>query len=179
MGEVTPHPAAARPSYAPPRPINPDDDLSQFDCEHEILNTWLRDNAKQWESRTARTYVVCQGNDVAGYYCLSSGTIARIQLPNAKTRNGAPDPVPVIVIGRLAVDKRHKRQRIGKHMLKDALLRAQLASQHIGAMAVVVHAIDDQDAINFYLKYKFIQLPNATRTFFLPIASINAAITGP
>jgi GNAT superfamily N-acetyltransferase len=168
--------AAPQRGYEQPRPISPNDDLSQFSSGQPALDDWLKRIALQAESRSARTYVVCHGAQVVGYYCLASGSVARTHLPSADLRRNTPDPVPVFVIGRLAVDAAHQNQRIGRFLLKDALLRAAAAADIIGAMAVIVHALDDQGAINFYLRNNFTPMPDAARTFLITMKTIKAAI---
>jgi len=86
-----------------------------------------------------------------------------------------PDPVPVFVLGRLAVDRTCAGRRIGEGLLKDALKRALAASREIGARAVLVHAIDD-DAVGFYLQYKFKPFPTDAKTLYLPMSHIIAAL---
>ena len=86
-----------------------------------------------------------------------------------------PDPIPVFVLGRLAVDRTCWGKRIGEGLLKDALKRALGASKEIGARAVLVHAIDDE-AVGFYLQYKFKPFPADARTLYLPMSHIAAAL---
>jgi GNAT superfamily N-acetyltransferase len=86
-----------------------------------------------------------------------------------------PNAAPVIIVGRLAVDRAHARRGIGSGLLKDAMLRSLAASQSIGVRALLVHAIDDE-AIAFYLRYGFVEFPDGTKTLFMPIEAIAAAI---
>ncbi len=88
-----------------------------------------------------------------------------------KLRQGVPDPVPLALLGRLAVDNAHKGQGIGRGLLKDALRRVAGAAQTIGCRAVLVHAIDD-DALAFYLRYGFLEFPSGSRTLFLPLETV-------
>lgn len=173
MGEVTPCPATPLPLYEAPRPITAADDCSRFDCGEDVLNVWLRETALRSEGRSARTFVLCQGGKVIGYYCLSSGAVARSGLPSAKLRRSLSDPVPVIILGRLAVDRNHAGGKLGRHLLKDALLRALQASEHVGAFAVLVHALESERAANFYMMNGFYKFPHGNRTFFLPLSAIN------
>jgi GNAT superfamily N-acetyltransferase len=171
LGEIAPSPATLA-SYEAPRPITVSDDCSQFDCGEDVLNVWLRDTALRSEGRSARTFVLCQGGKVIGYYCLSSGAVARAGLPTARLRRGLADPVPVIILGRLAVDKNHAGGKLGRSLLRDALLRAFQASEYVGAFAVLVHALENDRAARFYLTNGFQKFPNGNRTFFLPMATI-------
>ncbi len=86
-----------------------------------------------------------------------------------------PDPVPVIVLARLAVDRAWAGKGIGSGLLKDALRRALAVSENIGARAMLVHAIDDE-AVAFYLKYGFKMFPSEARTLFLPLEHVAAMI---
>ena len=85
-----------------PAPLTAEHDLSTFDCGEPALNDWLRHRALKNESRFSRTYVVCAGNRVVGYFCISAGSVERGAAPGRVRRN-APDLIPVSIIGRLAV----------------------------------------------------------------------------
>jgi GNAT superfamily N-acetyltransferase len=153
-----------------PEPLKPDDDAAAFDCGNALLNDWLREQALASEGRSARTYVVKDGALVAGYYCLATGGVARESVPR-KIRQGLPRLVPVMVLGRLAVDLRYRRLGIGRGLLKDALLRTVQVSREVGVRALLVHAIDDE-ASAFYAAHGFIEFPAGTRTLFLPVETI-------
>ena len=103
-----------------------------------------------------------------GYYTLSAGGVFRASLPTAKSRRGMPNHVPVIIIGRLAVDLKHQGRGIAAGMLKEAILRSVDASRTIGVRGILVHAFDDT-SIPFYAKYDFVPSPIDARTFILPI----------
>lgn len=176
MGEVTAHPAAERgPKFQAPSIVTTTHDLSAFDSGKPDLDDWLRRKALKSDGQTARTYVVCVGNQVIGYYCLAAGGVQREVMPNAKLRRNTPIQVPVIILGRLAVDKNYRRQGIGSGLLKDALSRAIQASQAIGIRAILVHALDD-DAVTFYKQYGFTECPVDHRTLILPIETAIAAL---
>lgn len=176
MGEVTKINAGGA-KLAPPAPISDELDRSRFDCGNDELNQWFRRQAIKSESRTSRTYVVRSGGDIAGFYCISAGSVFRKELPTAKLRRNTPDSVPVVVIGRLAVDTRFQGAKIGKGMLKDALTRAISFAEEIGVLAVIVHAIDD-DAVLFYQRFNFQISPTNDRTLILPISVAIEAIKG-
>jgi predicted N-acetyltransferase YhbS len=95
------------------------------------LNDWLRQRALKNESRFSRTYVVCEGDHVVGYFCVSAGAVERAAAPG-KVRRNAPDTIPVSVVGRLAVSRSHAGRGLGADLLSDALRRIALASQSIG-----------------------------------------------
>jgi GNAT superfamily N-acetyltransferase len=155
-----------------PAPITPEARIDDFSSGKPPLDDWLQRRAMKAEGRSARTYIVTAHSAVVGYYCFAAGAVRLLDAPKALRRN-MPDPVPVILLGRLAVDQRWQGRGIGKGLLKDALLRALAASLHIGARAVLVHAIDD-DAKAFYEGFGFIAFPDGTRTLFLPMETIGA-----
>jgi GNAT superfamily N-acetyltransferase len=157
-------------STKPPVPLAGTHDLSRFDCGKQPLNDWLRERALQSEGRSARCFVVCDGKQVTGYYCLSAGAVERDKLAG-KFRRNMPSAVPVIVLGRLAIDKSCQGRGIGRGLLKDALLRVLAVSKDVGARALLVHAIDDE-IVPFYRAYGFQSLTSDTRTLFLPIETI-------
>jgi GNAT superfamily N-acetyltransferase len=151
-------------------------DLTQFSCGKLALDEWLHSRAARSEGKSARTYVACAANRVVGYYCFAAGSLRIDEIPKKLQRN-MPAMVPVILIGRLAVDSEYQGKGIGKGLLKDAFLRGLQASQAIGARALLVHAID-AEAAAFYAGFGFIQFPVGSLTFFLPFETIRAALVG-
>jgi hypothetical protein len=165
-----------RPGLSPPLPLSVEHDLSQFDCGVPALNDWLRNRAIQNESRFSRTYVVCEGKQVAAYYCISAGAVERTQAP-IKLRRNAPETIPISIIGRLAVGSTHAGRGLGADILADALQRIAVASQTIGIGAVMIQAKDER-AKAFYLGCaEFIEYPADTRSLFLPIETLVAAFS--
>ena len=154
----------------PPTPLSADDDLGSFDCGNALLNDWLRELALKSEGRSAQTYVVKDRRRVVGYYCLATGGVAREGMPR-KIRHGLPSLVPVMILGRLAVDLGCQGQGIGCGLLKDALQRVLQVAREVGVRALLVHAIDDA-AQAFYTGHGFIELPARSRTLFLPVETI-------
>lgn len=160
---------------APPEPLLPGHSIDSFDCGDPALNDWLKLRALKNESRFSRTYVVCDDERVVGYFCISAGAIER-EAASGRVRRNAPDMVPVSVIGRLAVDVGYAGRGLGADLLSDALRRIALASQSIGIGAVLVQAKDEQ-ARAFYLACaEFIEYPADSRTLFLPIDTVVAAL---
>jgi GNAT superfamily N-acetyltransferase len=158
-----------------PVPLAADHDLADFDCGQPVLNEWLAQRALKNESRFSRTYVVCEGKRVVGYFCISAGAIERQTAPG-KLRRNAPDSVPVSVIGRLAVSKSHAGRGLGADLLADALRRIAVASQSIGIGAVLVQA-KDEAAKRFYLSCaEFLEYPADSLTLFLPIETVVAGL---
>ena len=157
-----------------PVPLTANHDLADFDCGQPALNDWLKQRALKNESRFSRTYVVCDGDKVVAYVCLSAGAVERAAAP-CKVRRNTPDVVPVSVIGRLAVSRAYAGRGLGADILADALRRIAVASQSIGMGAVLVQAKDD-NARRFYLACaEFIEYPADSRTLFLPIETVVAA----
>ena len=176
MAEVTGEPKRSEPRLSAPAPLTAEHDLSGFDCGEPALNDWLRHRALKNESRFSRTYVVCEGNRVVAYFCISAGAVERARAPG-KVRRNPPDTIPVSVIGRLAVSRDHAGKGLGADLLSDALRRSAVASQSIGIGVVLVHAKDDA-AMRFYMKCaEFIEYPEDSRTLFLPIETVIAAFS--
>jgi predicted N-acetyltransferase YhbS len=174
MGEVTALPFPPRPGLSPPVPIAKDHDVSQFDCGKEPMNDWLKKRALQNEGKASRCFVVCEGARVVGYYALMTGSVSRDEVPGALRRN-MPNPIPVFVLGRLAVDQKYQGRHVGSDLLLDAMKRFLAASKEIGARAILVHAIDN-DVVPFYLQYGFKSFPEGSLTMFLPIEEIIAGL---
>ncbi|HKS81685.1 MAG TPA: GNAT family N-acetyltransferase [Candidatus Acidoferrales bacterium] len=153
---------------SPPEHVTPAHDLSAFDCGESGLNDWLRKRAlSNEESGASRTYVVCSAGRVIGYYALASGAIALAAAPDRIRRN-MPDPLPVIILGRLAVDLSWQGKTIGGSLLRDAILRVLQAAEIAGIRAILVHAISD-GARRFYDRYGFIASPLDPLTLMLSI----------
>jgi GNAT superfamily N-acetyltransferase len=174
MGEVTSLAEALGAAIAAPSPLSKDQDLSVFTSGSAPLDDWLRQRALKAEAKTARTYTVARGSTVVGYYCLAAGSILRGDLPKKLQRN-SPEVIPVMVLGRLAVDKRCQGHGIGAGMLKDAMLRCVEVSEIAGIRAMLVHAKDDE-AAKFYKKFGFVQAELGPQTFLLPIETIKASL---
>jgi len=161
----------------PPEKLSPHHDVSQFVTGEPTLDDWLRRRALPNEaSGASRTYVVCVGKRVVGYYALSAGAIAHTQAPGRIKRN-MPDPVPVIIVGRLAVDKAFHGQGVGTGLLRDAVLRTLQAAEIAGVRAILVHAISDA-AKRFYEKYGFVASPVDPMTVMIPIAEAAKILGG-
>lgn len=129
---------------------------SAFACgAHESLNHWLRQYALQNQSNdSARTYVIHRNERVVGYYSISAGSVEREAASTRAAHGLAKHPVPVALIGRLAVDKGEQGHGLGRALLKNALLRIERAADTLGIRAVLVHAIDEE-ARTFYERFGF------------------------
>lgn len=146
-----------------------------FSCGVEALDRYLHQQAGQdLRRRLAVPYVLVdtQTNSIAGYYTLSTFTIVPASLPQCEARRvGRYSAVPAILLGRLAVDLRYRRQRLGELLLLDALQRSLAIGDQIGAWAVVVDAIDDS-ARRFYEHYGFVRVLDDEYRLYLPIQTI-------
>jgi len=161
--------------FSPPEKLTPDHDLSQFQCGEPSLDDWLRRRAlRNDESGASRTYVLCVGKRVVGYYALAVGAVAHIDAP-ARVRRNMPDPVPVMVIGRLAVDQTIQGQAIGAALLRDAVLRTLQAAEIAGIRAILVHAISER-AKRFYEKWGFVSWPMDPMTLMITIAEATKSV---
>lgn len=140
----------------------------KFSCGKSLLDSYLHKQAKQDVKRKLSACFILpdEENNVKGYYTLSSGSIERMSLPE-EIINKLPASyydLPVILLGRLAVNLGEQGRGIGEMLLLDALKRCYTASLQIGTMAVVVDPLDQQ-AVEFYEKYEFIHLPDSGKMF--------------
>ena len=159
-----------------PEPLAPHHIVEHFHCGEPPLDAWLKRHAlPNQASGASRTFVVQQQGRVVGYYALAAGSVARIDAPRT-LRRSMPDPVPVVVLGRLAIEARWQRRGLGAALLKDALLRCHAAAAGVGIAAVLVHALSD-DARAFYERAGFVPSPIHPLTLLLPIGAIDAALT--
>lgn len=146
-----------------------DHDISSFDCGEPELNEWLRRRAlKNEEEGASRTYVVCARQRVAGFYCLANGAVTRAEA-TGKVRRNMPNPIPVMIIGRLAVDRSHHGQGIGRGMVRDAILRTLQAAGIAGIRAILIHA-KSAEAKAFYERLGFASSPVDPMTLMITIA---------
>ena len=151
-----------------PVPLSTDHRLIDFDCAVDSLNEWLiRRALKNEHNGGSRTYVVCDGNQVVGYYAIAAGSIARSNA-SGKIKRNMPDPIPALVLGRLAVDCRCQGTGIGQGLLKDALARSMNVSEQVGARVLIVHALNE-NAEAFYRKHGFAGCPQIPNTLLLPL----------
>ena len=154
-----------------PQRLSPDHHIDTFSCGIPELDRWLRERALRNERNDAsRTFVLCRGQRVVGYYALAAGSVARVEVPKAIARN-TPNPIPVILLGRLAIDQSKQGSGLGGALLRDALIRALNVASAIGARALMVDAISD-DAVSFYRRYEFRPSPIHERMLFLPMSFI-------
>jgi GNAT superfamily N-acetyltransferase len=151
----------------PPEPLAASHLLADFDCGEPILDEWLRRRAlANQASGASRTFVVADENGrVFGYYAMAAGAVSH-DLATPKTRRNMPDPVPVMVLGRLAVDQSAKGHRLGASLLQDAVKRTLAVAKNAGVRALLVHALHDR-ARQFYQHYGFESSPTHPLTLML------------
>lgn len=146
-------------AYTQPEPLRGKHDLGDFCCEEDALDNWLHRHARHAEAAgSARTFVTCSDEQVIGYYALAIG---QVEPEDATERllKGQPQkqPVPVLVLARLAVDRRHQNRGVGRSLLQNALLRCATVAESVGVRAVVAHA--NEDANEFYDRFGFESSP--------------------
>lgn len=156
------------------RRLDKDHDRSAFDCGQPMLNEWLKDRAGQFDRRDlSRTFVATRPDEglVVGYYAVSTHRVVYEALPAAEAKGLPRLDIPVVLIGRLAVDQSVQGRGLGALLLVDALRRSLQISEQVGIRAVEVDALDDA-ARNFYLKFGFRSLLDDPRHLFLPMQEI-------
>jgi GNAT superfamily N-acetyltransferase len=161
-----------------PLPITADHDLTHFDSGVPSLNDWLKKRAfKNHTAGASRCFVLCAGVTVIAYYSLSAGAISHEATPKALRRN-MPNPLPVLLLGRLAVDKRYHNQGIGQALLRDAMIRSASVAIDAGVFAILVHAISDQ-AKQFYISRGFVESPLQPMTLIMTIQTVISILSEP
>lgn len=154
-------------SLSAPLPLNANHLLEGFDCSKPALNHWLLHHARQAQgSGSARTFVVCDGDRVAGYFGLTVGQIDTLEAPERVRRGMGQYPIPVVILARLAVDISYQGQGLGFGMLQDALRRTLKIAEQAGIRALLTHPID-AEAEAFYRRFGFESTPEQHRQLIL------------
>jgi len=160
-----------------PEPLAAHHALETFDCGEPSLNDWLKRRALQNQaSGASRTFVSCEKDQVVAYYALASSAVAASAAPGRFRRN-MPDPIPVVVLARLAITQAHQGQGLGRALFQDAGRRVVHAADAIGIRGLLVHALSDE-AKAFYLQLGLDVSPLEPMTLMLTIADLKAALTG-
>jgi GNAT superfamily N-acetyltransferase len=168
MGEVR--------TLSPPEPLADHHEIGNFSSGEAALDDWLRRRARgNQASGATRTYVVCEGKRVIAYYALASGVVAVESAPGRFRRN-MPNPIPVAVLARLAVDRNWQGGGIGRALFRDAARRVAHAADAIGIRGIVVHAISEE-AKNFYLALGFDPSPREPMTLMVRLSDIRAVLS--
>ena len=170
---------SAAPPLCAPEPLAERHDVSRFsNGAHPSLDAWLRERARASEGLSARTYVVCPAEEpdrVVGYFSIATAIEQRNALPSAKLRRGMPEQVPLLLIGRLAVDAAWRGRGVGSALLADALRRCLAVSSIAGVRGVVAHAIDGE-AVGFYERHGFVRSPLGERVMLMPIEIVRSLL---
>ncbi|CAN7428706.1 GNAT family N-acetyltransferase [Mesorhizobium sp. LjRoot246] len=158
-----------------PVPLADHHELGEFLSGMSSLDDWLKKRARTNQAGGAsRTYVTCDGNRVIGYYAVASGGVTIAEAPGRFRRN-MPDPIPVAVLGRLAVDQAYHGRGIGRALVRDAGLRILQAAEILGIRGILVHAISD-DARAFYIAVGFEPSPVESLTLMATLADLSASL---
>lgn len=158
--------------FGPPEPLLPAHRVDDFECGDIQLDEWLKRRAAANQlTGASRTFVVLgQDQSVCGYYAMAAGAVAHQMAPSSVRRN-MPDPVPVMVLARLAVDRRSQGIQLGAALLQDAVNRALVVSHNAGVRALLVHAMHDR-AKQFYQHYGFQVSPTHPLTLMLRLRTL-------
>jgi GNAT superfamily N-acetyltransferase len=160
-----------------PEHLTPAHDLEAFDSGVPALDDWLKRRAlANEEAGGSRTYVVSAGGRVVGYNALATGAVAQ-EAATGRVRRNMPDPVPVMVLARLAVDRACQERGLGAGLLRDAILRILQAAQFGGIRAILVHAISEE-AKRFYERHGFVESPVDPMTLMITVADAKRALGG-
>jgi GNAT superfamily N-acetyltransferase len=158
---------------APPEPLAACHDLKSFFSGVESLDTWLKHRAlKNQATGASRTFVACEGKRVVAYYALASSGVA-IAEAVGRFRRGMPDPIPVVVLGRLAVARDFQGQGLGRALVRDAGYRVIQAADAIGIRGLLVHAISAEARV-FYEAVGFDPSPLDPMTLMITLADLKA-----
>ena len=161
---------------APPELLDSHHNIGEFHSGDDSLDNWLRRRALANQlSGASRTYVACEGRLVIGYYALASGAVMVESAPGRFRRN-MPNPVPVAVLARLAVDHNWQGKGIGRGLFRDAARRVAHAGDAIGIRGIVVHAISEE-AKQFYLALGFDPSPSEPMTLMVTLSDVRAALS--
>ncbi|WP_310428981.1 GNAT family N-acetyltransferase [Chamaesiphon sp. VAR_48_metabat_135_sub] len=158
-----------------PRLLSDSDNLSSFTSTNQEMNDWLQKHSwNNQSSGASKTYITAtREGQIVGYYSIAAGAVAR-QSAIRSLRHNAPDPIPVGIIGRLAVDKEWSNRGIGAGLLKDAVLRIAGAAQIIGIRAIIVHSLPE--ALGFYTRFGFQESKLEPLLLIYPLEKISALL---
>jgi GNAT superfamily N-acetyltransferase len=151
-------------------------ETEMFESGVNTLDVWLKRRAiKNQTTGASRTFVVCEENRVVAYYSLASSAVAVVDAPGRFRRN-MPDPVPVVILGRLAVARAFQGQGFGRALVRDAGYRIVQAAEMIGIRGVIVQAVSDR-AKKFYAHLGFQVSPLDSMTLMITLADLKACLS--
>jgi GNAT superfamily N-acetyltransferase len=158
-----------------PEPLGDEHQTDSFDSGEPAQDDWLRRRARANQtSGASRTYVVSEGARIVAYYALASGAIAQAAV-SGRFRRNMPDPIPVVVLARLAVDRNYQGRGLGRALFRDAARRVVHAAGTIGIRGIVVHAIS-AEAREFYIALGFDPCPAEAMTLMVTLRDIRATL---
>jgi GNAT superfamily N-acetyltransferase len=161
-----------------PEPLSSTHQLGDFDSGTPTLDDWLKRRALQNQaSGASRTFVVGNDGKVVAYYALASSAVMAQAAPGRFRRN-MPDPIPVVVLGRLAVARTYQRHGLGRALFRDAGMRVLQAADTIGIRGLLVHAISEE-ARDFYLRLGLSPSPLDPLILMVTISDLRATVEGP
>ena len=148
--------------------------VNDFDCDEPSLNEWLKKRAsKNNASDASRCFVISNdSNKVIGFYSLCAGAINRESAPKTMRRN-MPESLPVLILGRLAIDKNYHNKGLGSALLRDAMIRSVSIAQNAGVFAILIHSLSD-NAKQFYISRGFVESPIQAMTLFMTLATVRS-----
>lgn len=157
-----------------PQPLSAEHRVDGFACGELSLDEWLRRRALPNQTTGAsRTFVVTdKSNQVVAYYAMAAGAVTH-QEATGRIRRNMPDPVPVMVLARLAVDRRYQGHKLGAAMLQDAVQRTLAVSRSAGVRALLVHVLNESSR-QFYIHYGFESSPVNPMTMMLILSTTNS-----
>jgi GNAT superfamily N-acetyltransferase len=158
-----------------PEPLDEHHILDEFSSGQPSLDAWLKRRSRANQvSGASRTYVLCEGSRVVGYYAVASGAVAIGTAPG-RFRRHMPDPIPVVVLARLAIDQKWQGRGIGRALFNDAARRVLQAADAIGVRGILVHAISEE-AKKFYMALGFDPCAGEPTSLVITLADIRAAV---
>ena len=161
-------------TFTQPEPLAAQHQTDAFDSGVPSLDDWLKRRAAQNQaSGASRTFVTCDAQRIVGYYALASSAVAPAQAPGRFRRN-MPDPIPVVVLGRLAIDKSQQGKGLGRALFQDAARRVIHAAEAIGIRGMLVHALS-ADAKTFYLRLGLAESPIEPMMLMVTLDELRAA----
>lgn len=158
-----------------PEPLADHHSLDEFDSGVASLDDWLKRRARANQiGGASRTFVTSDNTRVVGYYALASSSIATTDA-TGKLRRNMPDPIPIVVLARLAIDRSQQGRGLGRALVRDAAKRVIAAGDQIGIRGLIVHAISDEARI-FYLALGFLPSPTHDMTLMIPLGDLKASL---
>ena len=163
-------------SLSPPEPLTDHHEVQDFISGETSLDDWLNRRARANQaSGASRTYVVCENAKVMGYYALASGALT-VETAPGKFRRNMPDPIPVVVLARLAVDRSYQGRGVGRGLFRDGARRVVHAADAIGIRGIAVHAISEE-ARKFYIALGFDPCTHEPMTLVVTLSDVRAALS--